>query len=613
MKKLILGLTIGLSFAGLFTYASTIPVSPARFTANLSTDLTTTGTSMTLSSGTDFAGVTLSGYICYTVDEANASYEYMCGTTEGTSVTGLTRGIDAVTGTTTVTALKKKHRIGATVKITDHPSLTILARIMNGIDTLPNIISYVTQPTFISGTQLVDKTYVDGGILAGAATSTESTIGIVRLATALQTASSTATTANTPYVIQAQNATSTYNSATAPLKVVVTQNDGKIDSNFIRQSDNFAWTGGNSFTGANTFSGKTTFATTTTTTQIGKNFGGDGSDGALVITSGTTTVDCLYDNVCTKNYTSISITGTGALAFSNPAINGTTIILRSQGDVTLTSSSTPNIDAMGMGASGGIGSLNTTGTETVGGNGTTALGIFDDTTHGGLGVTGGLIYTNLYNYSRSSTTIARKSINIAPGSGGGGGSGGQYSTGSNGTYGGNGGKGGGSLILEVGGYFNFTKALGISVKGQDGISGTSGTGGNGYAATGAGGGGSGGFVVVLYNNLIANSGTVNTAGGAGGAGGNSTDTTGGAGGVSLTGGAGGGGAGCYGGAGGNGGATTGADNAGNNGSNGAGSRAGGGGGSGATAAYNTSTTRNGGTGGTAGASENILILKNLWF
>src|SRR3990167_4955663 len=54
-------------------------------------------------------------------------------------------------------------------------------------------------------------------------------------------------------------------------------------------------------------------------------FGGDGSDGTLAITSGTTTISCGSAKVLTKNYSSISITGTGVLAFSNPHASGSMV------------------------------------------------------------------------------------------------------------------------------------------------------------------------------------------------------------------------------------------------------------------------------------------------
>ena len=112
-------------------------------------------------------------------------------------------------------------------------------------------------------------------------------------------------------------------------------------------------------------------------------FGGTGADGALSISSGTTTIDLGGASVVTKNYTSISITGTGKLAFSNPNANGTTIILKSQGNVTLTSSTAPMIDVSGLGGAGGASV--SAGSLSVNGN------------TGNSGITFNLIRTNILN------------------------------------------------------------------------------------------------------------------------------------------------------------------------------------------------------------------------
>ncbi|MBI3887537.1 hypothetical protein HY310_00525, partial [Candidatus Microgenomates bacterium] len=140
-------------------------------------------------------------------------------------------------------------------------------------------------------------------------------------------------------------------------------------------------------------------------------FGGTGANGALVITSGTTTINLGGLAVFTKNYTSISITGTGKLAFSNPHTNGTIIILKSQGNVVLTSSDAAMIDASGMGAAisnqsqGIIDNLATH-------KGTDSPGTSD--------ASGGLLYSNSTWYSTESYKItAWRSINIVSGSGGG--------------------------------------------------------------------------------------------------------------------------------------------------------------------------------------------------
>src|SRR5271170_962170 len=69
-------------------------------------------------------------------------------------------------------------------------------------------------------------------------------------------------------------------------------------------------------------------------------FGGTGADGALSISSGTTTIGLSSANALVKNYSSISITGTGDLTFSSPSSNGAGATLKSTGAVTLTSSAT---------------------------------------------------------------------------------------------------------------------------------------------------------------------------------------------------------------------------------------------------------------------------------
>lgn len=239
---------------------------------------------------------------------------------------------------------------------------------------------------------------------------------------------------------------------------------------------------------------------------IGK-FGGTGADGALSITSGTTTLDLGGARYYIKNYTSISITGTGALAFSNPHARGTIIILKSQGNVTLTSSTNPLIDTRGMGAA-----AQTEGT-----------GMILRSTQGTNSATGGLQWAPIQTYIES---IYQKAVYVCAGSGGGNGDGGDA-----------GGRGGGGLLIECGLAFNGTGTINTS-----GSNGSNGTG----VDNAGGGGGACGLCVVLYSSLTANSMTVTATGGAGGNGG--TVSTG----VGIQGGSGAGGPGGAGGAGGTG-------------------------------------------------------------
>lgn len=244
-------------------------------------------------------------------------------------------------------------------------------------------------------------------------------------------------------------------------------------------------------------------------------FGGDGSDGALSVTSGTTTIDLGSSEFVVKNYTSISITGTGALAFSNPHANGSTIVLRSQGAVTITSSATRAIDLRNLGAAGGAGGTGGGGAD--GSNGNDSNNIIDTSVHGGGGGTtggggggaqiiqGGLLYSN----SSNRVTISR-TIFIVPGAGGGGGEAGQNDGGGTGGDGGAGGRGAGAMYIECAGSYNVTGTIDLS-----GTAGSSGTSTN--ADGGSGGGGAGGMFLALYNTLTADSGTYTVTGGAGGA------------------------------------------------------------------------------------------------
>ena len=230
-----------------------IPTPVALFETTLAANITSSATSMTLTSAADKTGTTLaSSTYAFIIDEGSASEEMVLADCTATVCTNMTRGINVLTGTSTTASLQFAHRRGSSVKITDGPQIMILTRIINGIGSFPNpltfdgVATYSTAPTFNNNNQLVSKLYVDSGVLAGAATSTETTTGISRLATKLQQASSTATTANTPYVLQAQNATSTYNAGTAGgsgRNVVVTQNNNTIDPNFIATSSNYTWTG----------------------------------------------------------------------------------------------------------------------------------------------------------------------------------------------------------------------------------------------------------------------------------------------------------------------------------------------------------------------------------
>lgn len=323
-------------------------------------------------------------------------------------------------------------------------------------------------------------------------------------------------------------------------------------------------------------------------------FGGDGSDGALTVSSGTTNIDLGSAAVVVKNYTSISITGTGAVTFSNPHSAGTVIIFKCKGNCVITSSATRAIDARNLGSSGG-----TTSVSLPGSSGTTPTGHFIFSTasqlapsgnggseNGVAGGGGGSLASTFYTSTANKIHLTGGIFLIA---GAGGGGGGSNTSGS--TAGGNGGRGGGSLLIQCGGDLNFTGTIDSS--GQNGSDGAAASGA--AAGNGGGGGGGAGQVIILYNSATATSGTITAAGGNGGSSGTGAGATG-------EGGGGGGGGGTLFGAGASGGAE---DNVGANASASTGAGGGGGGGrDGAGAGY---------AGGNGGSSAGGLVLQNVWF
>lgn len=320
-------------------------------------------------------------------------------------------------------------------------------------------------------------------------------------------------------------------------------------------------------------------------------FGGDGSDGDLTISSGTTNIDIGGATTVVKNYESISITGTGVLGFTNPNSDGTTVFLKSKGNVTVTSSATQAIDLRSIGATGGAGGSNSNS----GSNGSASSGQFISISNGGVGgvypagnsAAGGTkLDSSVYTISQNS--LERRVIIITPGAGGGGG--GSNLGGGGAADGGTGGRGGGALVIECAGALNFTGTINSSGSngnnGQDSVN----------CSAGGGGGGSAGMVLIIYNTLIANSGVITATGGNGG-----------------NGGTGGGSTGDYGAGGGGGSTVRAAGGAGASGSAGsapstmASSGIGGGGGNGRDGAGA------GGAGATGGTSTGGLVVKNEWF
>lgn len=240
----------------------------ALFQSTLANSIDASATQMTLSSaltkdGTNLASSTYS----FIIDEGTASQEFVKADCTSTVCTNMARGLSVITGTTTITSLAKKHSRGASVKITDAPILLNLTRIISGIGTLPNKISYtnVSTTSIANGGDdqvLVNKGYSDFVGSTGCANASETTRGCSELATQIEMASTTTTGATgAGLTLQAKYATSS--PKIAGLYVPITQNDGKLSPNFIATSSSYNYL----VAASTTFIGRTEILANSTTTN----------------------------------------------------------------------------------------------------------------------------------------------------------------------------------------------------------------------------------------------------------------------------------------------------------------------------------------------------------
>lgn len=431
-----------------------VPSTPALYDGYLSSNISTTDNSMTITPSTLRNGQTLSGYLCFVIDVNQPTVEYVCGQAAGSAITGMSRGVDLSNPTTTSATLAFTHRRFASVSVSDYPTIQLLTQKLNGADNLDAPLSYSFASTSLNRPgHLVDKDYVDSLAFNGAAVVNANTAskGLVQIATTLQSASSTATgSTGATLVIPASSATSTYNAATAGLKVVVTNNAGQIDPNFLSGT---------------TLASSTRFTNGIQLLQIGKNFFWATTSQSWVVPSGVTYVDvqCVGGGGgggATASVTSNSIGGGGAgggYARTVANLTGTSSVFISIGG--------PGIG--GAAASGG-------NTGTFGGN--TTFGPFLTANGGGPGVTmqnnGSGILTNGGNGGAASTTLSTGFMSIAGGQGI-----------------------GGFVAIPTNAILAMSGAGGDSVWGQGGIASFAATTNHGAGAVGNGYGGGGGGAV----------------------------------------------------------------------------------------------------------------------
>ncbi len=170
----------------------------ADFRTQLASEIAVGGTSATLQSATDDDGIALpDGIYFFTIDGNNSQKEHIVCTKTGTSLSSIKtvsrQGVQA-------SGVVRKHRIGATVVLTDFAHLRYINDLLDGTTALNGAspLKYDAAPTFTYGQQQLvtwdkAKDYADSLTFAGAPDADEITKGIIELATNAEMGTHTST------------------------------------------------------------------------------------------------------------------------------------------------------------------------------------------------------------------------------------------------------------------------------------------------------------------------------------------------------------------------------------------------------------------------------------
>ena len=256
---------------GILGASNVLETPVAVFHTSLANAISPSATAMTLVSGLTADGTTLaSSTYSFVIDSGQSDQEFVIADCTNTVCTNMQRGLSVVTGTSTISSNAVQHRRTSTVDIVDAPLLLKITSIINGVSGFPNILSYITAPTFTTPTQIPDKAYVDGVAVAGAPNASVSTKGITQTATALQVASSTALgSSGASLYIPSSQSTSSPGTLCGVGCVPATQNNGKLSQSFTDLTQNYTWTGQHTFSATTTLATSTQASSTITTANVG--------------------------------------------------------------------------------------------------------------------------------------------------------------------------------------------------------------------------------------------------------------------------------------------------------------------------------------------------------
>jgi len=397
-----------ISLTGLlgFSYLSQPEVAPSfgstfnpagGLTYRLNSSIGTSDTTLTLSSFKNRTniGLTMSNLntdIAYaTIDPQSSRSEFISFTgvtqnSDGTAtITGVTRGLADIYPFSASTTMRQTHPGQSIFILSDSPSLFNEYYVLRNNSTSTGILvfSSTTPPrldataaqgtgTFIATTsEFASVEYVNEVALTSAPNAGETVKGVVELATALESASSTILgSTGAGLVLQARYATETPQNCTSVGCIVVSNIGGKIRQSFLDLTEHFI------FTSLFATSASSTNATTTSrfalpfiTSSLLKT---DSVGSVVAATAGTDYQRQQYTFATTSNLTVVGVSGTstfltipastltasstiivrGSMRCTDAAGGGTCGVLLKAGDATIASASnacTPSTGAVGDG------------------------------------------------------------------------------------------------------------------------------------------------------------------------------------------------------------------------------------------------------------------------
>ncbi len=156
----------------------------ADFQTQLATAIAISGTSATLQSATDDDGVALpAGRYFFTLDGDNSAKEHIVCDLSSTALTNIKtvsrQGVET-------SGVLRKHRVGATVTITDFKHIRAINDLVSGaVDfNASEPLGYDGTASITTANQLATKAYVDGVAIAGAPDASTTVKGISKLSSA---------------------------------------------------------------------------------------------------------------------------------------------------------------------------------------------------------------------------------------------------------------------------------------------------------------------------------------------------------------------------------------------------------------------------------------------